>query len=140
MVEEASTFCKPTPSTAWGTRGKASSLVGHHSSGSSLESRPLLSKASNSHHVGDPSNFWKEVLEFEVVDFASPYHAMLGRPCYAKFMAIPHYGCLKVKMPEPRVVIVVTSSRPKLTSANKRACPSPQPTSPQPISPRSGAR
>ena len=32
----------------------------------------------------DPSNFWKEVLDFEVVDFTSPYHALLGRPCYTK--------------------------------------------------------
>jgi hypothetical protein len=38
-----------------------------------------------------------------VVNFASPYHALLGRPCYAKFMAVPYYGCLKLKMPRPWV-------------------------------------
>ena len=26
----------------------------------------------------DPANFRKEYLDFEVVDFASPYHALLG--------------------------------------------------------------
>ena len=59
---------------------------------------------------GDPANFQKEYLNFEVVDFASPYHALLGRPCYMKFMAIPHYGCLKLKIPGPRGVIVVATS------------------------------
>ena len=39
---------------------------------------------------GDPTNFLKEILEFEVVDFTSPYHALLGCPCYVKFMAVPH--------------------------------------------------
>jgi hypothetical protein len=51
----------------------------------------------------DPTNFRKEILDFEVVNFASPYHALLGRPCYAKFMAVPYYGCLKLKMPRPWV-------------------------------------
>ena len=38
------------------------------------------------------------VLAFEVVDFLGSYHAILGRPCYAKFMAIPNYTYLKLKM------------------------------------------
>jgi hypothetical protein len=36
------------------------------------------------------SNFRKETLTFEVVGFQGTYHAVLGRPCYAKFMAIPN--------------------------------------------------
>ncbi|XP_066334026.1 uncharacterized protein [Miscanthus floridulus] len=59
---------------------------------------------------GDLTNFRKEVLDFKVVDFASPYHALLGQPCYARFMAIRHYGCLKLKMSSPRGVIMVASS------------------------------
>ena len=35
-------------------------------------------------------NFRSEVLTFEVVDFPGSYHAILGRPCYARFMAIPN--------------------------------------------------
>jgi hypothetical protein len=32
---------------------------------------------------------------------------MLGRPCYAKFIAIPNYTYLKLKMPGPKGVITV---------------------------------
>jgi hypothetical protein len=32
---------------------------------------------------------------------------VLGRPCYAKFMAIPIYTYLKLKMPGPKGVITV---------------------------------
>ena len=35
----------------------------------------------------DEKNFRKEKLTFEVVDFQSAYHAILGRPAYASFMA-----------------------------------------------------
>jgi hypothetical protein len=56
---------------------------------------------------GTPDNFCKETLTFEVVGFRGAYHAILGRPCYAKFMAIPNYTCLKMKMPGPKGVITV---------------------------------
>ena len=48
---------------------------------------------------GKPGNFRKERLEFEVVDWESQYHAILGRPAFAKFMAVPHYAYLQLKMP-----------------------------------------
>jgi hypothetical protein len=32
---------------------------------------------------------------------------VLGRPCYAKFMAIPNYTYLKLKMPGPKGVITI---------------------------------
>jgi hypothetical protein len=32
---------------------------------------------------GIPSNFRKEMIEFEVVDWPSQYHAILGRPAFA---------------------------------------------------------
>ena len=38
-----------------------------------------------------PSNYHTEFIKFEVTDFDSSYHAILGRPAIAKFMAIPHY-------------------------------------------------
>ena len=59
---------------------------------------------------GDPTNFWKEVLDFQVVDFPSPYHALLGRPCYVKFLVVPYYGCLKLKMLGPWGVIMAATS------------------------------
>ncbi|KAK1603321.1 hypothetical protein QYE76_016673 [Lolium multiflorum] len=48
---------------------------------------------------GKPDNFRKEKIEFEVVNWESQYHAILGRPAYAKFMDVPHYAYLKLKMP-----------------------------------------
>jgi hypothetical protein len=56
---------------------------------------------------GTPSNFRKETLTFEVVGFRGTYHAVLGRPCYAKFMAIPNYTYFKLKMPCLKGVITV---------------------------------
>ncbi|KAK1665120.1 hypothetical protein QYE76_053279 [Lolium multiflorum] len=48
---------------------------------------------------GKPDNFKKEKIEFEVVNWESQYHAILGRSAYAKFMVVPHYAYLKLKMP-----------------------------------------
>ncbi|XP_066323221.1 uncharacterized protein [Miscanthus floridulus] len=59
---------------------------------------------------GSRANFRSEVLTFEVVDFPGSYHAILGRPCYAKFMAIPNYTYLKLKMPRPNNVITVSNA------------------------------
>jgi hypothetical protein len=59
---------------------------------------------------GDPENFRTETLTFEVVGFPGSYHAIMGRPCYAKFMAIPNYTYLKLKMPGPKGIITVGSS------------------------------
>jgi hypothetical protein len=57
-----------------------------------------------------PSNFRRETLTFEVVGFRGTYHAVLGRPCYAKFMVVPNYTYLKLKMPGPNGVITVGST------------------------------
>jgi hypothetical protein len=56
---------------------------------------------------GTPTNFRRETLTFEVVGFRGTYHAVLGRPCCAKFMAVPNYTYLKLKMPGPNGVITV---------------------------------
>jgi hypothetical protein len=39
---------------------------------------------------GDSGNYRKEKLEFVVMDWTSQYHVILGRPSFAKFMAVPH--------------------------------------------------
>jgi hypothetical protein len=59
---------------------------------------------------GDPSNFRSERLELEVVDFQGAYNAILGRPCYEKFGAVPSYAYLKMKMPSPQRVITTSTS------------------------------
>ena len=48
---------------------------------------------------GDKNNCRTESLLFEVVDLESPYHALLGRPALAKFMASTHVAYLKMKLP-----------------------------------------
>ena len=50
------------------------------------------------------------MLTFEVVDFPGSYHAIMGWPCYAKFMAVPNYTYLKLKMPGPNGVITIEST------------------------------
>ena len=58
----------------------------------------------------DPSNYRMETLTFEVVGFLETYHTILGRPCYVKFMAIPNYTYLKLKISGPGAVITVGTS------------------------------
>jgi hypothetical protein len=56
---------------------------------------------------GNRDNCRVENLMFEVVDLESPYHALLGRPALAKFMASTHVAYLKMKMPGPKGVITI---------------------------------
>jgi hypothetical protein len=56
---------------------------------------------------GNRDNYRVENLMFEVVDLDSPYHALLGRPALAKFMASTHVAYLKMKMPGLRGVITI---------------------------------
>jgi hypothetical protein len=42
-----------------------------------------------------------------VVGFSGTYHAILGRPAYAKFMAVPNYTYLKLKIPRLKGIITV---------------------------------
>jgi hypothetical protein len=50
-------------------------------------------------------NYRTEYIKFEVADFETSYHAILGRPAIAKFMAVPHYTYLVLKMPSPAGVL-----------------------------------
>jgi hypothetical protein len=56
---------------------------------------------------GTKENFRTEYLMFETADFRSSYHAILGQPMLAKFMAIPHYTYLIIKMPVPNGILSV---------------------------------
>ncbi|KAK8459923.1 hypothetical protein SEVIR_2G238833v4 [Setaria viridis] len=51
---------------------------------------------------GTKENYRTEYIRFEVADFETSYHAILGEPALAKFMAIPHYVYLVLKMPGPK--------------------------------------
>jgi hypothetical protein len=56
---------------------------------------------------GDVRNFRIEILTFEVVGFSGTYHAILGTSAYAKFMVVPNYTYLKLKIPGPKGIITV---------------------------------
>src|SRR4051812_23119733 len=68
---------------------------------------------------GNRRNFAKRVLEFEVLDWQSQYHAILGRPAFAQFMAVPHYAYLKLKMPGSTGVLTVNGSFVKSDQCNR---------------------
>jgi hypothetical protein len=48
-----------------------------------------------------PENYRTEFLRFKVASFDCGYNAIIGRPGLAKFMAIPHYTYMILKMPGP---------------------------------------
>ena len=50
---------------------------------------------------GTPENFRTEKIMFELVNFRSPYHCLLGRQALAKFMASNHYAYNIMKIPGP---------------------------------------
>jgi hypothetical protein len=52
-------------------------------------------------------NFRTEYMQFEVADFEMTYNAFLGKPALTKFMAVPHYAYLVLKMPSPNGVISI---------------------------------
>jgi hypothetical protein len=44
------------------------------------------------------------------MDWPSQYHAILGQPAFSRFMAVPHYTYLVLKMPGPNGIITVKRS------------------------------
>jgi hypothetical protein len=55
-------------------------------------------------------NYRKEKPDFEVMDWPSQYHAILGRPVFLRFMVVPHYMYPVLKMSGPRGIITVKGS------------------------------
>jgi hypothetical protein len=54
-------------------------------------------------------NYHTEYIKVEVADFETSYHAIVGRPAIAKFMVVPHYTYLVLKMPSPAGVLSLQS-------------------------------
>jgi hypothetical protein len=55
---------------------------------------------------GTPENYRTEFLRFEVASFDCGYNAIIGRPGLAKFMVIPHYSYMILKMSGPQGIII----------------------------------
>jgi len=56
-----------------------------------------------------------------VANFNASYHAILGRPAMVRFMAIPHYIYLFLKMPEPKGVLSLRGDIKKSFDCNQGA-------------------
>jgi hypothetical protein len=56
---------------------------------------------------GTVVHFRTDYVNFVVADFEGTYHAILGRPTITKFMAIPHYRYLVLKMPTEKGVLTL---------------------------------
>ena len=52
-------------------------------------------------------HFRTDYVNFVVAAFEGTYHAILGRPSLTKFMAIPHYRYLVLKMPTEKGVLTL---------------------------------
>jgi hypothetical protein len=59
---------------------------------------------------GSRENFRREKIEFEVMDWPSQYHTILGRPAFARFMAVTHYTYQLLNIPGPNGIITVKGS------------------------------
>jgi hypothetical protein len=70
---------------------------------------------------GTKDNYCTEYIKFEVADFNSSYHAILGRPALAKFMVVPHYIYLLLKMPGKTVVLTLHANLKKSYNCDQEA-------------------
>jgi hypothetical protein len=52
-------------------------------------------------------NFHTKYMQFEVANFEMTYNAFLERPALTKFMDIPHYDYLVLKMLDPNGAISI---------------------------------
>jgi len=58
-----------------------------------------------------------------VVDFPGVYNALLGQPCFTKFMVVPNYTYLKLKMLGPMGVSMSSAASSKPTTVSKTTSP-----------------
>jgi hypothetical protein len=70
---------------------------------------------------GTRENYRTEFIKFEVANFETSYHAILGRPALAKFVAVPHYVYLLLKMPGLSGVLTLHGDLKKSYDYNQKA-------------------
>ena len=68
------------------------------------------------------TNYRTKTLTFKVVGFHGTYHTILGHPCYVKFMAVPIYTYLKLKMLGPCGVITISTSFQRAYECEVECC------------------
>src|SRR5438128_1134791 len=57
--------------------------------------------------LGTRENFRTENISFKVADFETTYRTIFRRPVLTKFMAIPHYTYMVLKLPGPNSIITL---------------------------------
>jgi hypothetical protein len=67
-------------------------------------------------------NYHTEYIKFEVADIETSYNTILSRPAIAKFMVVPHYTYLVLKMPSPAGVLSLKGDL-KIKSWNSTVSP-----------------
>jgi hypothetical protein len=70
---------------------------------------------------GTRENYHTEFIKFEVANFESSYHAILGRSALAKFLAVLHYVYLLLKMPGQSGVLTLRGDLKKSYDCNQEA-------------------
>jgi hypothetical protein len=71
---------------------------------------------------GTRENFCMESVQFEVANFETAYNAFLGRLTLMKFMAIPHYPYLVLKMAGTCGVISIRGDIKRAFNYDKESC------------------
>jgi hypothetical protein len=66
-------------------------------------------------------NYRTEFIKFEVANFESSNHAILGHPALTKFMAVPHYVYLLLKMLGQSGVLTLRGDLKKSYDCNQEA-------------------
>jgi hypothetical protein len=56
---------------------------------------------------GTADHFRTDYVNFVVADFEGTYHAILGHPAITKFITVPHYRYLVLKMPTEKGVLTL---------------------------------
>jgi hypothetical protein len=71
---------------------------------------------------GTQETFRTKTIQFQMADFEAAYNAFLGRPALTKFMVIPHYAYLVLKMAGPRGVISIRGDVKRAYDCDKVSC------------------
>jgi hypothetical protein len=70
---------------------------------------------------GMKDNYRTKYIKFEVADFDSSYQAILGRPALTKFMAVPYYVYLPLKIPGKTGVLTLRGDLKKSYDCDQEA-------------------
>jgi hypothetical protein len=71
---------------------------------------------------GARENYCTEYMQFEVSDFEMTYNTFLRTPALSKFMAIPHYSYLVLRMLSPNGVISIKGDVKQAYDCDRERC------------------